>query len=116
MTNATTIVMIVGAVFIGVFSLPNLVYVLKTKNTIGVNLWMYLIFTFACTCFAIYGLGMTINGIYSGGLPTMISNIFCVIIACVTLTYKFNNLRKAKQNNLTEFQYWEKFIKHKHAK
>jgi uncharacterized protein with PQ loop repeat len=102
---AITIVMIIGAVFIGIFSLPNLIYVLKTKNTVGVNLYMYLIFVFSCTCFAIYGGGMTFDNNLSGGLPTMISNIFCVTIACITLVYKFKNMKKAKQNNMTELQY-----------
>jgi hypothetical protein len=29
------------------------------------------------------------------------------------LVYKFKNMKKAKQNNMTELQYWETFIKNK---
>jgi uncharacterized protein with PQ loop repeat len=34
MSIATTVFMTVGAVFIAIFSLPNLITVLKTKNTV----------------------------------------------------------------------------------
>jgi hypothetical protein len=35
---ALTIVMIIGAICIGSFTIPSLIHVLKTRNTIGVNL------------------------------------------------------------------------------
>jgi uncharacterized protein with PQ loop repeat len=105
MDEFVTIIMTIGAVFIGIFSLPNLIKVLRTKNTIGINLPMYLIFTFACIMFVIYGLGMTINGNLSGGLPILISNAFCVAIAVVTLSIKFKNIRIAKKANMTESAY-----------
>jgi uncharacterized protein with PQ loop repeat len=38
MSLAITIIMVFGAIFIGIFSLPNLINVLKTKNTSGINL------------------------------------------------------------------------------
>jgi uncharacterized protein with PQ loop repeat len=38
MNLPTTIIMIIGAILIAIFSLPNLIYVIKTKNTAGVNL------------------------------------------------------------------------------
>jgi uncharacterized protein with PQ loop repeat len=104
---AVTIVMIIGAVFMGVFSLPNLIHVLKNKHTVGINLPMYIIFVFACICFTIYGLGMTLDDNLSGGLPTLISNCFCVIIGMITLVIKLNNMRKAKAAHMTELQYSE---------
>jgi uncharacterized protein with PQ loop repeat len=102
---AVTVVMIIGAVFIGIFSLPNLISVLKTKNTVGINLPMYIIFVFACICFTTYGLGMTLDNNLSGGLPTLISNCFCVIIGMITLVIKLNNMRKARAAHMTELQY-----------
>jgi uncharacterized protein with PQ loop repeat len=108
---AVTIVMIIGAMFIGIFSLPNLINVLKTKNTVGINLPMYIIFIIACVCFMIYGLGMTIDTTlenmsrFGGGLPTLISNSFCVTIGLITLTIKLYNMHRAKQHNMTELQY-----------
>ncbi|GHU47893.1 hypothetical protein FACS1894218_3350 [Bacilli bacterium] len=112
MQLAITIFMTMGAVFIGIFSVPNLVAVLKTKNTAGVNLPMYLIFTTACIFFAIYGLGIVIDANFgslydrlSGGLPTMIANIFCVLIAIITLSIKFINMGKSKKEGLTELKY-----------
>jgi uncharacterized protein with PQ loop repeat len=102
---ATTVIMIIGAVFIGIFSLPNLINVLKTKNTVGINLPMYIIFTFACIMFSVYGLGMTIDKNISGGLPTMVSNLFCVAIAITTLIIKFKNLSRAKKAGMTELRY-----------
>jgi hypothetical protein len=40
-----------------------------------------------------------------GGLPTLISNIFCVVIATITLVLKFKNMHLAKKEHLTELQY-----------
>ncbi|MDR0674921.1 MAG: hypothetical protein LBF36_01480 [Mycoplasmataceae bacterium] len=107
MLSITTIIMTIGAIFIAIFSLPNLINVLRTKNTASVNLPMYIIFTLACIMFAIYGGGMCGDNNLGGGLPVLISNIFCILIAIVTLTIKFTNLRKAKKARLTELQYWE---------
>jgi uncharacterized protein with PQ loop repeat len=114
---AVTIVMIIGAAFIGFFSLPNLISVLKTKNTLGINLPMYVLFVTSCTCFMIYGLGIMIDTTlgnmsrFGGGLPTLISNSFCVTIGLITLTIKLYNIHRAKQHNMTELQYWDKVIK-----
>jgi uncharacterized protein with PQ loop repeat len=104
-----TIIMIVGAVFIGIFALPNLIYVIKTKNTNSVNLPMYIIFIFACSMFSIYGLGMILDhslkdGLASG-LPLMISNLFCVCTAAFTLFMKCRNMIRAKRAGLTELEY-----------
>lgn len=107
MDLAITIIMTIGAAFIAIFSLPNLIYVIKTKNTNGVNLWMYIIFTIACICFSIYGFGIVLANNLKGGLPVLLANALCVIIACVTLTYKIINLKKAKSNNMTEMEYWK---------
>ncbi|MDR2369068.1 MAG: hypothetical protein LBD63_00365 [Mycoplasmataceae bacterium] len=103
----TTVVMTIGAVFIGVFSIPNLINVLRTKNTAGINLPMYIIFTFACILFAIYGGGMTADHNLSGGLPVLLSNAFCIVIAVITLVFKFINIRHAKKAGLSELQYWK---------
>jgi uncharacterized protein with PQ loop repeat len=105
MSVAITIIMIIGAVFIGIFSLPNLINVIKTKNTAGINLPMYIIFAFACLMFMIYGFGMVADHNLSGGLPTAISNLFCVGIAVFTLVIKFRNRSRAKRENMTELQY-----------
>jgi MtN3 and saliva related transmembrane protein len=103
--DATSIIMIIGAVFIAVFSLPNLISVLRTKNTAGINLAMYLIFTFACIMFAIYGAGMIADNYLGGGLPVLLSNTFCIVIAVITLVIKFMNMRRAKKAGQTELQY-----------
>jgi uncharacterized protein with PQ loop repeat len=105
MLSVTSIVMIIGAVFIGVFSLPNLINVLRTKNTAGINLPMYIIFALACLTFVVYGAGMSADGNLMGGLPVLISNIFCLVIANITLVIKFVNMHNAKKAGLTELQY-----------
>jgi uncharacterized protein with PQ loop repeat len=73
---------------------------------------MYLIFVLACTCFCIYGLGIALDkhsdNHLENGLPILISNVLCVLFACITLIYKFNNLKNAKASNLTELEYWKK--------
>jgi uncharacterized protein with PQ loop repeat len=102
---AVGVVMILGAVFIGIFSLPNLISVLKTKNTAGINLPMYIIFVASCICFSIYGLGMALDNNLLGGLPTLISNCFCVVIGMITLVIKFCNMHKARKAHMTEIEY-----------
>ena len=110
MEVAITIIMTLGAIFIAIFSIPNLIHVIKTKNTLSVNLWMYLILLFSCCCFATYGLGMVLNPKLSlaNGLPVMIANICCITICCITLYYKFSNMARARAHKMTELEYWEK--------
>jgi uncharacterized protein with PQ loop repeat len=103
--SPTSIIMIIGAVFIAIFSLPNLISVLRTKNTAAINLPMYIIFTFACIMFTIYGGGMCSDHNLGGGLPVLISNAFCIVIAIITLIIKFKNMHRAKKADQTELQY-----------
>jgi uncharacterized protein with PQ loop repeat len=66
---------------------------------------MYLVLLLACIFFAIYGLGMSIDGNIPGGLPTLISNIACIISTTITLVIKVKNIRAAKKAKLTEEQF-----------
>jgi uncharacterized protein with PQ loop repeat len=70
-----------------------------------------MLFGLAGVAFCIYSIGMISDKNLEGGLPILISNIFCVIVAIITLIMKFRNMHRAKKEHLTELQYWEKYHK-----
>ena len=55
--------------------------IIKTKNTKGISLPMYILFTIGVACWLLYG-------IYFGMLPVIIANFITLALALVILTFK----------------------------
>lgn len=98
---------LIAAVCIAVYNIPMFIKILKTKNTAGISLIMYILLVLGCWCFFIDGLGITICVNAMSGLPMIISNLFGVAISTIILVIKCNNMSKAKAANMTEAKYCE---------
>ncbi len=81
MYNITTIIGLFAA-FATTFSfLPQAVKTIQTKNTSGISLSMYGLFTLGTLLWLIYG-------IMSGSLPVALANAVTLIFASIILVYK----------------------------
>ena len=61
--------------------LPQAIKTIQTKNTSGISLYMYWLFTLGTLCWLIYG-------ILSGSLPVAIANAVTMVFASIILIYK----------------------------
>ena len=67
--------------------IPQAIKVIQTKNTEGISLWMYIIFTFGVAFWLIYGLIQNI-------LPIIAANAITLVFASIILFYKIKELKK----------------------
>jgi MtN3 and saliva related transmembrane protein len=76
-----TIVGLVAAFCTTISFLPQAVKTIQTKDTSGISLSMYFLFTFGTLLWLIYGL-------LSMNIPIIIANAITLLFACIILVYK----------------------------
>ena len=79
--NITTTIGLLAAVSTTTSFLPQAIKTIKTKNTLGISLGMYSLFSFGTLLWFIYG-------IMDNDLPIMIANGITLVFAGIILTYK----------------------------
>lgn len=82
--DITTIIGLLAATCTTVSFVPQVVQILKTKNTQGISLGMYVIFTFGIACWLVYGF-------YLNELPIIIANSITLILAATILIFKIKH-------------------------
>lgn len=102
-----TVLGYLGAICIAVFSSPQLIRVIKTKDTYSVPLLMFSILAFGSFCFMIQGiinicLNPNIWGTYIG---VTIANIFSFILSASVLIIKLIYMYRAKKAGISERDY-----------
>ena len=81
MFNTTTIIGLIAAFCTTLSFLPQALQTIKTKDTSGISLSMYSLFTFGTVLWFIFG-------IMSTNYPIMIANGITLVLALIILTYK----------------------------
>lgn len=79
--NLVTIIGLLAAFGTTVSFLPQAVKTIQTKDTSGISLPMYILFTAGTLLWLIYGF-------MSGSLPVTIANAITLIFAAIILVYK----------------------------
>ena len=79
--SITTIIGLLAAIATTSSFLPQALKTIRTKNTFGISLGMYSIFSFGTLLWFIYG-------IMDSDWPIIIANGITLIFACVILAYK----------------------------
>jgi uncharacterized protein with PQ loop repeat len=78
---------IIASIGISIFTLPQLISLIKTKNTAYINIPMYLIYLIGCLCFLLGGIfmvaGVGLEPTLSGGLPLVIAQGVCGTISSI---------------------------------
>jgi len=81
MVTLTTVIGLMAAFGTTVSFLPQALKTIRTKNTSGISLSMYALFTAGTLFWLIYGL-------MSGSLPVTIANAITLVFASIILVYK----------------------------
>ncbi len=107
METFATVLGYLGAICIAIFSSPQLIRVIKTKDTYSVPLLMFSILAFGSLCFTIQGitnicLNPNIWGTYIG---VTIANIFSFILSASVLTIKLIYMYRARKAGMSEKDY-----------
>lgn len=105
---------LIAAICISIFSMPQLVRVLKTKKTTEVSLLMYILLTFGDFCFALNGIGVLCSNSVLGerlaaGLPLLLANIVACTSAAIVLFFKLRNMHYAKKFSVTEKEFCDNY-------
>jgi len=81
MVTLTTVIGLMAAFGTTVSFLPQALKTIRTKNTSGISLSMYALFTAGTLFWLIYGL-------MSGSLPVTVANAITLVFASIILVYK----------------------------
>lgn len=79
--NTTTVLGFVAAILTTSSFLPQALKTIQTKNTSGISLFMYSLFSLGTLMWLIFGW-------YSNNLPIMVANAVTLIFAVIVLFYK----------------------------
>lgn len=72
---------------------PQAILVLRTRNTEGLSLFMYILFTAGIACWLIYGL-------FIASLPIILANLVTIVLASMILAVKAaNTIAAMKKGN-----------------
>jgi len=101
---------LLAAICIGVYMMPQLVKTIKTKDTSGISIAMFVIALVGDLFFVINGIGILadtkafpeVGKRLSAGLPILLANLAAFSISAVIAFFKFRNMYRAKKMNMTE--------------
>lgn len=79
--NFFNIVGYIAAIFTTISFVPQAIHTIRTKNTKGISLPMYILFTIGVFLWLIYG-------IYFKMMPVIIANTITLVLASIILTFK----------------------------
>ncbi len=104
---------LIAAICISIYCLPQLIYVIKTKNTCGISLWMLILMLAGDVFFVIQAIGMFIDPLYtdniSGALPIFLANFFALIVGAILMVFKLRSMHYSKKFQTTEKQFCENY-------
>ncbi|MDR3329962.1 MAG: hypothetical protein LBS76_01660 [Mycoplasmataceae bacterium] len=95
---------LIASAAIAVFTVPQLVNIVKTKNTAFINIPMYIIYLIGCLCFLLGGI-LTATTSLASGLPLIIAQSVCGTISSIIFIWKLKNYFAAKKAKVTELHY-----------
>ncbi len=121
---ASFILGLIAAVCIGIYTIPQLIMLLKTKDSSGISAPMFLILVIGDIFFIIQSSISLIDSISNNNVnawlttlfPVLVANTVCTISGAITLTIKLLNQHRAKKRNLSEREYCVQLLKESNAK
>lgn len=119
--NWYTPIGLIAAACVAIYNIPMFIKILKTKNTAGISLIMYILLVVGCWLFFINGFGIMIDrsipDSVNTGLPIFLANLISGTVSTIILVIKCKNMANAKAANLSEAKYCEeKLIQAKNKK
>ena len=110
------IICLLVAICIASFSTPALIKILKTKDTTGVSILMYLILASGSLCFMLNGILSMINDMentFTSLIGVTLANVISFLLAFTTLLIKFCHIARAKKLGISEAELCKKLAEKK---
>lgn len=110
---------LIAAICISIFTMPQLIQVIKTKHTEGLSIMMLCLLVFGDTCFALNGIGLLADKVVpmaqrlSGGLPLFLANVIATTISAILLAIKISRRHWAKKFGVTEKAFCDNYATYK---
>ncbi|MBQ0045641.1 MAG: hypothetical protein KBS35_02000 [Mycoplasma sp.] len=104
---------LVAAVCVAAFTIPQLVQVLKTKNTCGLSVLMLALLVFGDFMFIVSAIGQLTHGEISAGLPLLLANIIADTTSGILLFLKLRAMYYAKKFGTTEKLFCDNYQSYK---
>ncbi|MBP5256929.1 MAG: PQ-loop repeat-containing protein [Mycoplasma sp.] len=109
---------VIASLCISIYTIPQLIMLIKSKNSSGISAPMFLILIIGDLFFIIQGIVGLFNFISSNEIvdwfitlfPILLANVICVICGSITLTIKLQNYFRAKKANISESEYCNKLF------
>ena len=79
--NSIALLGLIAATCTTISFVPQVIQILKTRNTKSISLGMYILFTFGIVCWLFYG-------IFLGAAPLIIGNAITLVLALIILIFK----------------------------
>lgn len=114
------IIGLIAALCIAIYSLPQLIKIIKTKDTTGISMLMFIVMFLGDLFFILNAIGILAdnNGTalqtkLSSGLPILIANFISICFCYCILLLKIRNMIWSKRLNLSEKNFCENYQKNK---
>ncbi|XQP55102.1 MAG: SemiSWEET family sugar transporter [Mycoplasmoidaceae bacterium] len=108
---------LIAAACIAVYCMPELIHVIKTKNTCGISIWMLILMLAGDLFFVLNAIGIFADQSnhhnIDAGLPLLLANGIAMIIGIVLLVFKVRSMHYAKVFKTTEKQFCENYESYK---
>lgn len=88
MDNTISLIGMAAAACTTISFVPQVIHILKSKDTAGISITMYSIFTFGVLLWVIYGFAIGDMPVLAANLATLILTL-CVLTLTLTLTRRF---------------------------
>ena len=112
MDNAIFVLGILGAVCIAIYIIPQMIKTLKSKNTSGVSLIMFIFSLLGSLFFTIMAILEIVEDYdVAAWIGVFIGNICSTTCGAIVLSYKLHHLIKAKKLGISEAEYCERLAK-----
>jgi len=104
---------IIAAICIAIYMMPQLVKVIKTKDTSSISVAMFIIALVGNLFFVLDGIGMLIdNKGVAASLPIILANGVAFVISFIIAFYKFRNMKWAKKHGVNEAEIAKNYNKY----
>ncbi len=108
----------IAAFCIAIYSLPQFIKIIKTKNTTAISVLMFIAMFFGDLFFILYAIGALTDKSVGGwdvrlsiGLPNLVANLMAISICSCILFLKIRNMVWSKKLFISEKEFCENYQK-----
>ncbi|MDR2369251.1 MAG: hypothetical protein LBD63_01310 [Mycoplasmataceae bacterium] len=100
-----------------VLLIPGVWQVLKTRNTVGISKWMYILYPVCSIAWIIYSILLIFEATpITEVIGIAVAESLSMVLACYILIVKLKNVHNARTQHMTEAEWYRAYLKQKKEK